>query len=243
MNVNLFSVFLEFILLTVNCQLHLSTSHSIPVTRTARYFTLGELNEGTRQVWFVLHGYGQLAEYFIRKFEKISDDQTYVVAPEALSRFYLNGNSGRVGASWMTREERLSEIDDYVAYLESIYKAILQDYRLDDVRITVLGFSQGTATACRWLDQGTLRCHRLILWAGYFANGIRDVLEPEHLTATETYFVYGNEDEFLTQLNPTEYLEKLQTDLPFLKILEYNGGHAIDTKVLKEHFGPVTLHR
>lgn len=200
------------------------------------------MNEGTRHVWFVLHGYGQLAEYFIRKFETISDDRTYIVAPEALSRFYLNGNSGRVGASWMTREERLTEINEYVAYLDSLYKTVFQQHSPDDVQITVLGFSQGTATACRWISQGTLRCDRLILWAGYFANGIRDVIEPDRLPATETYFVYGNEDEFLSQLNPTEYLGKLKKDLPFLKTLEYNGGHAIDTQVLRENFGPFPLN-
>lgn len=199
------------------------------------------MNEGTRHVWFVLHGYGQLAEYFIRKFENIRDDQTYIVAPEALSRFYLNGNSGRVGASWMTREERLTEIDDYIAYLDSLYKTVFEHHSSETVRVTVLGFSQGTATACRWLDRGTLRCDRLILWAGYFANGIRDVIEPDRLPTLETYFVYGTEDEFLNQLNTNEYLARLKTDLPSLKVLEYDGGHAIDAEVLRSSFGPLPL--
>jgi hypothetical protein len=34
----------------------------------ARYYKLGEINKDTVQVWFVLHGYGQLAQYFLRKF-------------------------------------------------------------------------------------------------------------------------------------------------------------------------------
>ena len=195
------------------------------------------MNKHTRHVWFVLHGYGQLADYFIRKFEKICDKQTLIVAPEALSRFYLNGNSGRVGASWMTREERLNEIDDYVAYLESVYKTILSNHSPASVQITVLGFSQGTATACRWLDRGTLRCNRLILWAGYFANGIREVIEPDRMPQLETYFVYGNQDEYLTQLDLTGYLENLTTDLPLLKVLQYDGGHAVDTEVLRLNFG------
>lgn len=201
------------------------------------------MNEGTRHVWFVLHGYGQLAEYFIRKFEHISDGQTYIVAPEALSRFYLNGNSGRVGASWMTREERLTEIEDYVAYLDSMYKTVFQHHSPNNVRVTVLGFSQGTATACRWITQGTLRYDRLILWAGYFANGILDVIDPDRLPTSDTYFVYGNEDEFLNQLDPKAYLAKLKTDLPFLKVLEYDGGHAIDAEILSKSFGPLPFDR
>jgi hypothetical protein len=35
----------------------------------ARYFSSGAVTPTTKHIWFVLHGYGQLAEYFIRKFD------------------------------------------------------------------------------------------------------------------------------------------------------------------------------
>jgi len=76
--------------------------HHFTVARTARYEQLGEPSAATRQLWLVAHGYGQLAEYFIRHFKAVyaaDPAGTVVVAPEALSRFYLAGNGGRVGAS------------------------------------------------------------------------------------------------------------------------------------------------
>ncbi len=194
------------------------------------------MNERTKRVWFVLHGYGQLAEYFIRKFEKMQDDETLIVAPEALSRFYLDHESGRVGASWMTREDRLSEIEDYVAYLESVQQEIFQGFSPENIHITVLGFSQGAATACRWVNQSELKCDRLILWGGYFANGILELIEKERLPPQDTYFVYGDKDEYLSQLNPTEYIQKLKAELPTIIIVEYKGGHAIDQNILTQHF-------
>ena len=45
--------------------------HHITVNRTARYFTLGEVNDDLREIWFVLHGYGHLAERFIREFRPL----------------------------------------------------------------------------------------------------------------------------------------------------------------------------
>ncbi len=63
--------------------------HHISVTRTARYYTLGEISRGVAEVWFVCHGYGQLAERFIRHFAALDDGTRLVVAPEALGRFYL----------------------------------------------------------------------------------------------------------------------------------------------------------
>ena len=95
-----------------------------------------------------------------------------IVAPEALNRFYLSreggraGASARVGATWMTREDRLAEIDDYVRYLDDLHREITEGQQRKNVRVTALGFSQGTATAARWLVHGTARIDRLVLWAG-----------------------------------------------------------------------------
>ncbi|MEJ2217163.1 MAG: hypothetical protein P8099_11165 [Gemmatimonadota bacterium] len=98
----------------------------ITVSRVARYYTLGPPAIDAAEVWFVLHGYRQLAGRFLRRFEALDDGTRRIVAPEGLSRFYVDDDSGphgpgsRVGASWMTREDREREIDDYVAYLDAV---------------------------------------------------------------------------------------------------------------------------
>ena len=98
----------------------MATEHHLTVQRTARYYTLGESTEQIQNIWFCLHGFGQLAKYFGRKFTDVADDETIVVVPEGLSRLYLNGEYQRVGASWLTREDREHEISDFLAYLAGI---------------------------------------------------------------------------------------------------------------------------
>ncbi len=66
------------------------TPHSLVVPRTARYYTLGPTHGFPRELWFVCHGYGQLAERFLRQFAPLDDGTRLIVAPEALSRFYLD---------------------------------------------------------------------------------------------------------------------------------------------------------
>jgi flagellar FliL protein len=34
----------------------------IDIRKSARYYTLGALNDNTSEVWFILHGYAQLAK-------------------------------------------------------------------------------------------------------------------------------------------------------------------------------------
>lgn len=207
--------------------------HHIKITRTARFYTLGELNENTKHIWFVLHGYGQLAQYFIKKFEVLAENDTFIIAPEALSRHYLKNFGGRVGATWITKEDRLNEIDDYVNYLNDVYDVILKDFDPKNVQIHLVGFSQGASTVCRWLDNQHIKCNNLILWAGYFANGITEVINPEKLKNIPVYYVYGTNDEFINDENveAMKFMERIKEEIS-PTILSFDGGHAIDTTTL-----------
>src|SRR5829696_4770422 len=133
------------------------TEHHIKVQRTARYYMIGEPGGNTSDVWFVCHGYNQLASDFIREFEPIAADSRVIVAPEALNRYYIATEPGfhsaeaKIGATWMTRADRDAEIADYVAYLDDLYDEIFTRASRQEVSITVVGFSQGGATANRWL--------------------------------------------------------------------------------------------
>src|SRR5688572_6736067 len=147
--------------------------HHINVSKTARYYTLGTPSDQISDVWFVCHGYGQLASDFIKEFECIESPSRLIVAPEALSRFYLSDGTGfhgpdsKVGATWMTREDREAEIADYIAYMERLYDEIFRVVPRESAKVTVLGFSQGGATATRWLTRGRAKADRLQIWGSF----------------------------------------------------------------------------
>ncbi|MET4106186.1 phospholipase [Hymenobacter sp. UYP22] len=210
----------------------------IHVTRTARYYQLGELSGATRRVWFVVHGYGQLAAYFIRHFAHLAaaDPELVIVAPEALSRFYLQGTSGRVGATWMTRDDRLTEIADYVAYLNQLAEQLLPQASAT-VEITVLGFSQGAATVSRWLAQAVFRPSHLVLWAGGFPPDMELPTATQLLRQVPVTLVCGTDDEFVSEasLNQQQhFLEQLGAK-PHL--IRFPGGHALHAPTLAQLAG------
>jgi predicted esterase len=206
--------------------------HQLTIQKTANYVTIGEINEQTENVWFVIHGYGQLAEYFIKKFKVLDDGKTVIIAPEALSKFYLKEFSGRIGATWMTKYERDSEIMDYVNYLNQLYETVLKGFDVNKLNINILGFSQGTATVARWCMNETIKYDRLILWAGYFGNGIQDVIDPLKVADKEVILCYGKEDEFLVRLDIQEYENDIKKAIPHVQIHTFEGGHTIDEELL-----------
>lgn len=204
-----------------------SASHRITVPRTARYHTMGAVE--ARNVWFVLHGYGQLARFFLRPFSALASDSRRIVAPEALSRFYLDGFDGRIGATWMTSADREHEIDDYVRYLDALADAEIAS----DARLTVLGFSQGTATACRWAAYGHHAIDRLVLWAGGVPPDLdldahRALFEHVNLT-----LVIGTGDAFIPQERVGEEIARLDAHGIPHRTIRFDGGHRIEPAVLK----------
>jgi predicted esterase len=212
--------------------------HHLTVPRTARYQQLGELSATTRQLWLVAHGYGQLTEYFSRHFQSIQAADpagTVVVAPEALSRFYLSGTGGRVGASWMTTADRLAEIADQAAYLDTLLGHLLAACP-PDVRVTVLGFSQGTATVSRWLAARAAgwRPHQLILWAGDFPADIETEAAQRLLRGLPVVLVSGEQDEYVTPEKLAAQAEILRLHGARVTTESFEGKHTMHPPLLRQ---------
>jgi predicted esterase len=199
--------------------------HTLSTVRSARYFTLGSPEQAT-EFWFVCHGYGQLASRFLERFRPLEAKERCIVAPEGLSRFYLTESPAerRVGASWMTREDRLHEIDDYVRYLDAVYGQVTPR----KARVTALGFSQGSATVCRWAAFGSSRIDRLIVWSGE----VPPDLDLKLLRVPQLALVYGTRDEFFTPKVVAANEARLREHDIRYELVSFDGGHEIDKAAL-----------
>ena len=219
---------------------HRSHEHHITVERSARYLTLGPRDGTAREIWFVLHGYGQLAAEFIRLFAALDDGTREIVAPEALNRFYLVGvdvapaAERPVGATWMTKEDRLGEINDYVTYLDAVASRELQPYARHSTppRIVVLGFSQGAATAARWIVSGAIRPTHTVLWGGFLPPDVDP--SAARLRATSVQIVLGSRDRFLSAERLDEEERRLREHAFPYRLVRYEGGHGIASVTLGE---------
>jgi predicted esterase len=212
--------------------------HHIGVRRAARYYTLGQPGTSTREVWFAVHGYGQLAARFLEKLRVLDDGSRYLVAPEGLSRFYLSESptERRVGASWMTREDRLAEIEDYVQYLDAVYAEVFGFLDRASVTVHALGFSQGASTVSRWAALGKARIDQLTLWGGEFPPDLDLTLDPAagRLKSSRLSLVFGRSDQFITPKVVGGIAERLrQHGIPYREIA-FDGGHELNDVVLRE---------
>lgn len=215
----------------------MTTTHHLEVRRTARIVTLGEPGSAVREVWLACHGYGQLGVRFMRRFKALDDGTSYIVAPEALNRFYLDarpvphGPGSPVGATWMTREDRLTEIGDYIRYLDDVHTWIFRRIDREMVRLCVLGFSQGMSTVVRWAERTAAHIDHLVLWAGSWPPEI----EPRagQFRGARLSLVAGTQDPSVNSDGLHRMVESLREGGLAPELLRYDGGHEIDADVLR----------
>ncbi|MEL7532619.1 MAG: hypothetical protein AAFN10_14975 [Bacteroidota bacterium] len=207
-----------------------TTTLFIKTPRTARVAILGELSEEVEECWIVMHGYRQLAARFLRRFEPFAADKRIIVAPEGLSRFYLQDQRPHVGASWMTREDRLHEIEDQLQYLQNLYHH-LKEQLSPNVKWHLFGFSQGVATVWRWLLKGSIKPASLTICCGLLPEESSPLLE-EKLKGLPLCNIYALKDEFIPLEKAKEHAQKVANAYPQTHNLAVDGPHELHSKML-----------
>ena len=196
------------------------------------FSTLNIVTEKTKNIWFVCHGLGYLSRYFIRYFNDLNPDENYIIAPQAPSKYYQGNDFKHVGASWLTKENTLLETENVLNFLDSVYK---KEKLEKQPNLIVLGFSQGVSISLRWIAKRKIQCKVIIIHSG----GIpKELLKEDFrflILKSKVYLVYGNDDKYI-DAKRANYEETRAKDLfgNNLNILQFNGKHEINSKLLKE---------
>ena len=205
--------------------------HHITVRRTARYYSLGD--PAAPEVWIACHGYAQLARYFLRSFAPLDDGGRFIIAPEALNRYYYETAPGthtgdaRISATWMTREDRAHEIDDYIAYLDTLTAHVVNGRTR---RVIALGFSQGAATVSRWAARGTARIDHVILWGSLLPPELEP--SPSLLRGASLTIALGESDRHIPGDRIERQALRLKDGGMAYELVRYPGGHRVEAQAL-----------
>ena len=199
----------------------------ISIPKTHKYSQLGEFSEKTNTVWIVLHGYGMLSEYFIKKFECILNEKTVVIAPEGSNRFYLNNNYSRVGASWMTKVDKEKDIEDNISFIKTLYTKIVDDIGHNNFKLKTLGFSQGGATLVRWIMSNSIKVDSLILWGSDIPQDSLTNQNKSRWSSINIKIVIGKKDEYISDENKKKVIDAVNAYGLSYKLIEYDGPHKI----------------
>jgi len=218
-------------------------SHKKAVQKTAHYYTLGRPSTGTKYFWIICHGYGQLASRFIQQFQLLNLEEHFILAPEGFHRFYWQGFSGDVVASWMTKADRLDDIKDYTTHLQELHEEYLTMLP-QNVNVILFGFSQGCATVCRWVNAFQPKFDKLVLWGGALPEDIDYQPLLPYLSLKEIIFAYGTSDQFLTVENRIEkHIKFARANKLEMSIWPFEGKHETRKTIVKKIAEEVVVNK
>lgn len=204
----------------------------LEVSQQQRVDVEGQLSPNTEHLWIGLHGYGQLVQFFSRHFRDLANPDRAFIFPQGPHKFYLEGVHGRVGASWMTKEDRLVDIQNQWAYLDEVIA--WAKAQAPNAAIHFVGFSQGVATGMRYLGNGKFTPVSFLAWAGSWPPDL-ETQSVEALKSTRFKGWFGSEDSFIGVEKQvqiiTHYREEFALEMDWDR---YEGGHTFDKVILAE---------
>lgn len=206
---------------------------SVTIKVESPYYKVGTIDSRTKVIWIIFHGYGQLADEFASSFSKLKNDNNVLIFPQGLSKFYLQGVSKKVGATWMTAHDRDNEIDNYLTYLNQIYAIEIKPDQ-EKIELNILGFSQGGHTASRWIYKSNIAYSKLFLWGSSLAHEIGENEIINSFSSGKNLMVLGDKDRFIGE----EEYSKLQLRYEKIgfdyQLIPYHGGHEVVSEMVQE---------
>jgi len=195
------------------------------------YSTLNNFTSNTKNVWLVCHGMGYLSKYFIRHFNELNPEENYIIAPQAPSKYYQKSDFKHVGASWLTKENTLTETENVLNYLHTVYQ---EEKIPKNIRFITLGFSQGVSVLTRWIARFNIKCDDLILYAGSIPKELtKKDFDNLRANKTQVTYVYGDKDPYINDERISNELKKVNllfnNDTKFIK---FDGVHEVKKEIV-----------
>lgn len=198
-----------------------------PVTKTARYFTHGNLDNNTKFIWIIIHGYAQTADVFLSNFENLGNEH-FLIAPEGLNKFYSRGFSGSPVASWMTSLEREHEITDYTNYLNSLVNS-LNLTSFSQAKTIILGFSQGVSIQTRLIAASDFKFDFSVMIAGEIGKEFQENL-PKKIANLKSLYLVGDQENILKPEKFDSHQKLFKNTNCTFKIFE--GKHVVNQNAI-----------
>ncbi|MDH7445768.1 alpha/beta hydrolase [Aquimarina sp. 2201CG14-23] len=197
---------------------------------TNTYDTLNELTKETTTVWLVFHGIGYLSRYFIRLFQSLNSEKNYIIAPQAPSKYYKNNDYKKVGSSWLTKENTVTETKNVLNYVDSVIDA---EQLPENIKFVVLGYSQGVSIASRWIANRKIKPDAFVMVSGGFPKELEKDDFAFLTNSTTITHILGEKDPYFEIEKVKAEKVRVQNILPQIEFKTHSGGHELDIETLK----------
>jgi predicted esterase len=174
-----------------------------------------------------VHGYGAHKRYMMREARLVAPDNFVIASVQGPHQHFRPTENGyRIGFGWLTEHKPEEYVRLHHDFLLRVIDKLHTDGVIDRTRVYLYGFSQSCALNFRFAFTHPEIARAIVAVCG----GIPGDLEtnPKYRPfSADTFYLYGNDDEFYTQEKFATYEEKLRGMLANFTSKKYDAKHEI----------------
>ncbi len=174
-----------------------------------------------------VHGYGAHKRYMMREARAVAGERYVIASIEAPHPHYRRTDDGfRIGYGWLSDQRPEQHIALHHRFILDVIERLDADSLIDRSRIFLFGFSQACALNFKFALTYPEVLSGIIGVCGGIPGDL-DTNEKYHPFAAETFYLYGDDDEFYTQQQFAGFNKRLAALLPNYRSNHYSAKHEI----------------
>ena len=174
-----------------------------------------------------VHGYGAHKRYMMREAKMVAPEGFVVASVQGPHQHFRPTENGyRIGFGWLTEHKPEEYVRLHHDFLLNVIEKLSGEGTINRSRIYLYGFSQSCALNFRFAFTHPEIARAIVAVCG----GIPGDLETNPIYkpfAAETFYLYGDDDEFYTQEKFVGYETKLREKLASFRSKQYAAKHEI----------------
>jgi predicted esterase len=169
-----------------------------------------------------VHGYGAHKRYMMREARAVAEDKFVIVSIQGPHQHFRPTDGGyRVGFGWLTDHKPQEYVSLHHNFVIDVARRLREEGIADSSRLFLYGFSQACALNFRFAFTYPEMVKSIIGVCGGIPGDL-DTNPAYKLLDANTFYLYGNDDEFYTQDRFAEFDRKLKE-----KISNYTSKHYV----------------
>lgn len=174
-----------------------------------------------------VHGYGAHKRYMMREAKLIAPDDFVIVSVQAPHQHFRRTDDGyRIGFGWLTEYKAAESVALHHKFLRDVIENLAAQNLFDRKKIYLYGFSQACALNFRFAFTFPEVPRGIIGVCGGIPSDL-ETSEKYKTLAAETFYLYGDDDEFYTNEQFADFDARLAKVLPAYESKKYAAKHVI----------------
>ncbi|HEY0657678.1 MAG TPA: hypothetical protein VGD05_04350 [Pyrinomonadaceae bacterium] len=193
-----------------------------------------EKTEQPAPLLLAVHGYGAHKRYMMRQARAVAPDNFVIAAIQAPHQHYRQTDSGyKIGFGWLTDYKSEESVALHHGFLLQVIENLASRNLIDQRQIYLYGFSQACALNFRFAftNPGILR--GVLAVCGGIPSDLQ-TNEKYQPFAGETFYLYGDNDEFYPLEKFQTFDRNLNEVLSNFQSKQYSATHEITDEMRKD---------